>query len=154
MGPLRLLMAAVLVGAGAVGVAAEGAPQAELHGLGNLGGGDFESRAYAVSANGRVVVGYSKTPAGTEAFRWTPEEGMVGLGSLSPTDMESIARDVSADGRVVVGRTRYEGSAQNVYEAFRWTAAGGMEGLGFLPGGSRSEACGVSATGHGFAATR
>jgi len=44
--------------------------------LGDLPGGEFYSEAHAVSADGSVVVGYSGSALGSEAFRWTREDGM------------------------------------------------------------------------------
>jgi probable HAF family extracellular repeat protein len=50
-------------------------------GLGDLLGGDFNSAAFAVSGDGRVVVGSSLSTSGEEAFRW--ENGVIsGLGDL------------------------------------------------------------------------
>jgi probable HAF family extracellular repeat protein/parallel beta-helix repeat protein len=101
-------------------------------GLGDLSGGEYESRAYAVSADGLVVVGYSKSASGEQAFRWTESEGMLGLGYLSGE--LSQAYGISADGSVVVGRANsLEGAV-----AFRWTDSEGMVSLGDLPGGSVS----------------
>ena len=52
-------------------------------GLGDLPGGTFESHAWGVSANGKVVVGSSCSQNGQEeAFRWTLEGGMEGLGGF------------------------------------------------------------------------
>jgi probable HAF family extracellular repeat protein len=86
--------------------------------LGTLGGG--ESWAYAVSADGSVVVGVSEiAPYQYRAFRWTASGGMQALGTLG--GYASLADSVSADGSVVVGAS--DG------RAFRWTAAGGMEDL-------------------------
>ena len=39
--------------------------------LGDLPGGGSEGVAYAVSADGWVIVGYSTDAAGIHAFRWT-----------------------------------------------------------------------------------
>jgi len=93
--------------------------------LGDLPGGDFNSSADDVSADGSVVVGYSHSASGDEAFRWTREGGMVGLGDLPGDDFDSSASGVSADGSVVVGL----GSSASGTEAFRWTREGGMVGL-------------------------
>jgi probable HAF family extracellular repeat protein len=91
--------------------------------LGTLGGS--ESEAYAVSADGAVVVGWADNAAGQRrAFRWTEAGGMQNLGTLGGDWSE--ARGVSADGSVVVGRAF---NAAGFYRAFRWTAAGGMEDL-------------------------
>lgn len=107
--------------------------------LGDLEGGDFESAAEAVSADGAVVVGWGVSERGNEAFRWTSETGMVGLDQLAEASY-SAAYGVSADGRVVVG------SANG---AFRWTEATGLSGLGDLSGGpvNSSYATDVSADG-------
>jgi probable HAF family extracellular repeat protein len=111
--------------------------------LGDLPGGDFQSKAYGVSADGSVVVGYGVIGFGTtwdgkrEAF--LGENGvMTGLGYLHAGDGGSLARATSADGSVVVG---YSGN-----EAFRWEA-GTMTGLGFLPSATGSQAYDVSADG-------
>ena len=120
-------------------------------GLGTLPGYDSSS-AYAVSADGSVVVGRSRRADGsgaeTEAFRWTAEGGMVGLGHLGDI-VDSYASDVSADGSVVVGRNGNGAGlvATRVTEAFLWTESQGMLGLGYLPGGGWSAAFGVSADG-------
>lgn len=101
--------------------------------------------AYAVSADGSVVVGLNHPP-GTYAFRW--EDGvMTLLGDLpgGGPGGGSYGYDVSADGSVVVGSGRPD---SYLSEAFRWTEDDGMVGLGDLPGGSTSsEAYGVSADG-------
>lgn len=119
-------------------------PAASFRGLGDLPGGAFASWAAAVSADGRVVVGQSKSAKGSEAFRWTAETGMVGLGDLAGGIFYSDATAVSGDGTVIVGTS----SSGLGGEAFRWTAKTGMVGLGDLPGGSFSSgARAVSADG-------
>jgi len=91
--------------------------------LGTLGG-DW-SEAYAVSADGSVVVGvapyyyYLQSSYYERAFRWTASGGMQHLGTLD--SLVSRAYGVSADGSVVVG--------ESLYRAFRWTASRGMEDL-------------------------
>jgi|GEM_PF-606480 len=115
-----------------------------FQGLGDLPGGSVSSDARAISADGSVVVGYSNSNAGNEAFRWTSSGGMVGLGDLSGGTFFSAAYGVSADGSVIVGQSA--GPSGN--EAFRWTSSGGMVGLGDLSGGTfTSTALGVSADG-------
>lgn len=110
-------------------------------GLGQLPGG-FASKAYAVSANGYVVVGRAETNKGVEAFRWE-NNVMSGLGDLPGGVFESEARGLSCDGKVIVGYSR----SQNGGEAFRWES-GQMVPLGDLPGGQFwSVAHGVSADG-------
>ena len=120
-----------------------------MEGLGFLPGGSVSSTANAVSGDGMVVVGSSRSADSGwdgEAFRWTADGGMVALGDFPGGDFQSEANAVSADGSVIVG---YGISADgNSREAFRWTADGGMVGLGDFPGGYFfSEAFGVSADG-------
>ena len=117
---------------------------ASFRALGDLSGGDFVSRANGVSSDGSVVVGFSESAFGPEAFRWTLQGGMVGLGDLRGGDFSSGAQAISADGLVVVGYGDGVGGSQ----AFRWTAETGMVGLGDLPGGNiGSNASGVSSDG-------
>jgi probable HAF family extracellular repeat protein len=115
--------------------------------LGDLPGGDFESFAYGVSADGSVVVGASAWGKDAsreyfEAFRWTADGGMVGMGDLPGSIFYSVANGVSADGSVVMGQS----FSASGYEVFRWTATGGMVGLGIYLGGGTG-GCGVSADG-------
>ena len=117
-------------------------------GLGDLVGGNF-SQAFGVSADGTVVVGYSYSANGPEAFRWTQAGGMVGLGDLAGGIFFSLARGVSADGTVVVGYS----NTDTHNEAFRWVAnssgtGGVMSGLGRLGVVGSSYANGVSADGN------
>jgi probable HAF family extracellular repeat protein len=105
-------MAAMIFNLGA----AERAQAAKFLGLGDLAGGSFSSNAFAVSADGSVVVGGSQSASGSEAFRWTSGGGMVGLGDLAEGSFFSSANGVSADGSVVVGG----GSSAAGGEAFRW----------------------------------
>jgi probable HAF family extracellular repeat protein len=105
-------------------------------GIVSLGGPS--TSAAAVSADGRVVVGFHKD--GAEAMRWTAETGIIGLGHLAQGSLASQAQDVSADGSVVVG---YDASGG----AFRWTAETGMVGIG------GSAACCISADGQVIAGT-
>jgi len=109
--------------------------------LGDLPGGGFESYAYDISTDGSVVVGYSKSSNGQEAFRWTQADGMGGLGDLPGGSFLSIARGVSTYGSLIVG----QGNSINGREAFRRPYPGSMAGLGDLPGGDfDSQAYGVS----------
>ncbi len=129
-------------------VALPAAHAQSFQGLGDLSGGTFESVAWAVSADGRVVVGHGTSASGREASRWTAAGGMVGLGDLAGGPFFSIANAVSADGTVIVGiGTSAASAADGGREAFRWTSAG-MVGLGDLPGGTfRSLANAASADG-------
>src|SRR5688500_17953703 len=72
-------------------------------GVGDLPGGAFRSRANAISADGRVVVGESWSGSGdSEGFRW--EQGvLVPLGDLDGGVISSLPKGVSADGGVIVG---------------------------------------------------
>lgn len=103
--------------------------------------------AYAISADGNVVVGLASTAAdGQFPFRWTPQTGLVSLGRLDPTFAgHGAANAVSADGSVVVGDSEI---APLKSRAFRWTPATGMVGLGEIAGGADySVALGVSSDG-------
>ena len=51
-----------------------GAPS--FQGMGDLVGGAYSSGASDISADGRVVVGWSVSGNGTEAIRWTSLGGM------------------------------------------------------------------------------
>ena len=138
--PLFVAVSSMLFAAGV----APSACAASFRGLGDLPGSNFVSIARAVSADGKVVVGYSSSSSGFQAFRWTATTGMVGLGDLPGGSFTSYANAVSADGSVVVGSS----SSSNGTQAFRWTQATGMVGLGDLPGGNQgSLASGVSADG-------
>ena len=90
-----------------------------------------DSWATAVSADGSVVVGYSRMmDPYYGGFRWTSEDGRTGI--IAEGD-NTFPNDVSDDGSVVVG----EGVIGRGYgsEAFRWTSDSGAVSLGFLPGG-------------------
>lgn len=101
--------------------------------LGVLGPGyGSQSRAFAVSADGKTVVGARSGSKGSEAIAWTEAEGMVSLGQLPRGDNLSVALGVSADGSTVVGHgsTAFDiplfGTFQN---AFTWNAHDGMVAL-------------------------
>lgn len=102
--------------------------QATFEGLGDLPGGVVFSRAYAVSADGSVVVGSSRGESGQEAFRWTRAEGMVGLNDQTSDIFASEAFGLSADGTYVVGYFRE--ASNPVQIAFRWHQNTGMFRLG------------------------
>ena len=125
---LSLVVLAVgLAGPGLIsesGTSTRNVATATFRRLGDLPGGAFLSEAYAVSADGLVVVGRSaSSSSGEEAFRWTSAEGMAGLG-LPNEALSSTASDVSADGSVVVG-TAYHGGWFGTNVAYRWTAGTG-----------------------------
>jgi uncharacterized membrane protein len=73
-----------------------------MRGLGDLPGGRFASTAYAVSADGAVIVGQGVGAAGPEAALWRAG-AMAGLGDLPGGAFFSEAFGVSADGTTVVG---------------------------------------------------
>ena len=88
-------------------------------GLGGLPGGDFFSKAYGMTGDGSIIVGYTTKmdapyPYNRKAFIWDATHGMRGLQdllinqhALGP-ELEgwSLARatDISDDGRLIVGR--------------------------------------------------
>jgi len=111
---------------------------AEIIGLGDLPGGRFDSMAFQISGNGKVVVGYSSSALSgsrKEAFYWTRETGMVAMGDLPGGKFSSAAIGVSYDGSVIVGEGSIFVDGLDSDEAFTWTAATGMVGRGDLPGG-------------------
>lgn len=98
-------------------------------GLGDLGGGMRSSVAYAVSGDGRVVVGTSSVSFGvpdSQAFRWVRGSGMQSLGFLTHT-----AFGASYDGAVIVGHT-----SSGASPVFRWTQATGPVALDAAVNGS------------------
>ena len=107
------------------------------------------STAYAVSADGSVVVGVSGTGTDIEASRWTRQTGVVGLGDFPSGFFESRANGVSADGSVVVGMgTKGTQPDTGLSRALRWTSASGLVDLGNLPPSiAGASALGVSADG-------
>jgi probable HAF family extracellular repeat protein len=104
--------------------------------LGYLGGENFFSTAWRISADGLVIAGASRSPSSgtrTEAFRWTAELGMIGMGDLPGGLFSSSARGVSGDGSVITGVST-SALAPSWGEVFRWTESTGLEGLGVLGG--------------------
>lgn len=93
--------------------------------LGDLPGGTVESEATAISADGTVVVGWSRSANGPEAFRWTPTGGMVPLGDLPGPGFASRATAVSPDGKIVLGL----GVANGKNRVFIWDGTNGMRDL-------------------------
>jgi probable HAF family extracellular repeat protein len=79
--------------------------------LGDLPGGDYYSHAKGVSADGAIVVGYSSTPIGLEAFIWDQDNGMRNLKSVLENDygldltgwILQEAHGISDDGLTIVG---------------------------------------------------
>ncbi len=108
--------------------------------LGDLPGGEVESRAQAVSANGATIIGWGTTTNGIEGFRWAADV-MDGLGFL-PGGSDSQAFGISADGGHIAGYSWSNGTI----EAVVWQN-GTPLGLGFMAGGSSTEAVDLSADG-------
>src|SRR5690606_26940384 len=82
------------------------AAQATFEGIDFLNQTNKSSRAFDVSDDGKIIVGWSTSEQGgdfvAEAFRW--ENGvMQGLGDLPGGFFGSQARGVSGDGSVVIG---------------------------------------------------
>jgi probable HAF family extracellular repeat protein len=88
----------------------------------NNNGISFLSEARDVSGNGSVIVGFSSSPAGQSAFRWTAATGMTDLGRFSGDTSNYLASAVSTDGTVIVGSSPEHGG-------FSWTLAGGLQAL-------------------------
>jgi probable HAF family extracellular repeat protein len=139
--------------------------------------GNTESEAWAVNADGSVVVGSSYASSQPDlytAFEWAAATGAVGIDQSSTPTGRVQANGVSDDGSVIVGfddngafRWTTATGAVNLgpggaYDvsgdgavvvgygsggAFRWTASTGMVSLGYLPGYTTSEAYGTNADG-------
>jgi probable HAF family extracellular repeat protein len=129
--------------AAALAAAPAAAQIASFQGLGDLPGGEHGSVALAVSGDGRVVVGYSRSAGGDEAFRWSGGV-MTGLGGVPGEErLHTLAHAVSRDGAVVVGSGLHRGTTQ----ALRWQD-GTVTVLGDPSRGvGVSDAWGVSADG-------
>ena len=89
------------------------------------------SFATDVSADGNVIIGYSKGRPNdkSEAFRWTAAGGMTGLGLLADGS-SSRAFGTNADGSVIVGWADEPSTIVPtimVTTAVRWTDAGGIQ---------------------------
>jgi probable HAF family extracellular repeat protein len=120
-----------------VALAGSAVAQPSFHELGFLSPeGLGPSLAFAISADGTVVVGTSNGPNGFEAFRWTLHTGMVGLGAFpNPgSSPESEAFSISRDGRVIGGGSQRPGSLNENGSPYRWTAEEGLVYLGSLGG--------------------
>lgn len=107
-------------------------------------GGAF-SKAMALSADGKVVVGNASSSPDPIVFRWTRESGFL---PLSQPNWQTILYlyGISANGSVVVGTGNHT-YGQNLVrgEGFLWN--GTTAGLGLLEGGHYSYGIGVSGDG-------
>ena len=108
--------------------------------LGDLPGGGYYCGVRAMSADGSIIVGTSKSADGFEPFIWTAAGGMLGLGDLPGGQFYAVAGGASHEGSMVVGRASGPAGEQ----AFKWTAGTGMIGLARLPGTVRVSAQAVS----------
>jgi len=80
-------------------------------GLGELPGGEVRSEAWAVSADGSIIVGLSLTEDGETAFIWNHDDGMRDLNDVLTNDYGivlggwhlSSAMGISADGLTISG---------------------------------------------------
>ncbi|MCC5807745.1 MAG: hypothetical protein JJU00_15580 [Opitutales bacterium] len=89
--------------------------------LGSLPGGQFNSDALGISADGAVVAGVSGSGDGNnQFFRWTESGGMTGTGLFS-TPGQVVRMALSGDGRYIVSSTNGR--------AFRWSVEDGLEYL-------------------------
>jgi uncharacterized membrane protein len=82
-----------------------------LEPLGDLPGGQFTSRAWAVSADGSIVVGTGRTERGTEVFVWDGSSGMRRLQDVLAQHGLDVANwrltsvaNISADGSTFAGQ--------------------------------------------------
>ena len=92
--PLHFVSAALTV----CGISAPAvASTASFQGLGDLPGGTFNSRAYAVTNSG-VVGGAGTSANGQEAYRWTSATGMQALGDFSTGNFSSAIHAINGDG--------------------------------------------------------
>lgn len=104
-----------------------------LVGLGYLSDQFTFSEAEAISADGRVVVGYNKpTPTSYRlyAYRWDAESGQVPLGNYLPEPSSAVPTGLTQDGAVVIGHTRVDPPTNDhPWMPFIWSSAGGMRPL-------------------------
>lgn len=98
-------------------------------GLGDAPGGEYESGAHDVSADGSVIAGTVKTSSGPGdvAALWTIAGGIMELGFLPGHNYQSAALGISADGDLVLGWSQADDNSAT--EAFIWTQANGMQSL-------------------------
>ncbi|MCX5688421.1 MAG: HAF repeat/PEP-CTERM domain-containing protein, partial [Planctomycetota bacterium] len=120
---------------GAIGLltlAGSAMAQPSFRTMGDLPGGNFYSIAQGVSADGRVVVGYSLSGTSQgEAVTWI-NGVLTSIGDLPGGTIGGNAIAINADGSVIAGL----GNGANGNEACRWTNAANPTGLGgTFPGG-------------------
>lgn len=118
-------------GVALVSVPASASGQARFERVKGLSGRDAVGTS-AVSADGAVVVGATRTPSGSQAFRSTLGGSAEGLGPNAGGFPESAARDVSGDGKVIVGNVSQ--GLGKLSQGFIWRAETGMVSLGAFGG--------------------
>lgn len=118
--------------------------------LADLAGGPDCSRAYDVSADGRIAIGVGDCAASFQvedlgmAVRWVDDGGPEPLGYLPGAAMNfSRANAISPEGDAIVGSS----ASADGTEPFVWTEARGMVGIGNLSGASYGAAEAVSSLG-------
>ncbi len=119
--------------------------------LGVLPGMPQFSAAVAVSADGRVVYGFSADPSGHQlGFRWTPSEGMTPLGlPAGAVTGPPAGRATTADGGMVVGGS--PSGPGGVGYVFRH--GHGISALPLAVGGTWTTAFAITPGGHVIAGT-
>ena len=125
-GPRNIVVAASLA------LPATAAFAGGIGGLGDLAGGGFGSAAFAVSNDGRTVVGAGTDAGGTAPIRWTL------AGGLMPLDGDGTAFGLTGDGTTAVG--------ESGGRATLW-AGGEVLDLGDLSGGTGASAAAAVAAG-------
>jgi uncharacterized membrane protein len=103
-----------------------------MKGLRDLPGGDLNSTAYGVSADGSTIVGQGENDVGFEPVVWNRQGAETGLGYFPDGGTSGWAFAVSGDGSNVVG---WLIPSQPISEAFRWTEETDLVAIGELPGG-------------------
>lgn len=100
-----------------------------LQGLGDFAGGEFDSVATGISADGSVIVGGGYSEIGSMAFRWTAQAGGVAIPPPAPYQ-NSEAEAVSRDGQVITG-TSFGGPSQSGtdFRIMQWRASTGSISL-------------------------
>jgi hypothetical protein len=103
-----------------------------FRGLGDLAGGDADSGALGVSADGSTVVGGGLDATGPRAFRWRQETGLIGIPDFAGGFVPNVAFATSGDGSAVVGRA-WPGVGLGTYP-FVWTPNDGARTIPFYAG--------------------
>lgn len=103
--------------------------------------------AYAVSADGRYMTGFSGLPTNGNAFRVDESWNLQDLGRPSTAFGPATGTDLSDDGSVVVGYFRSTTTLNR--RAFRWSATEGIVNIGHIWGNTSGNTLpgGVSADG-------